>query len=129
MINDLCAILVFSLGGAAAYWLGQGGWDDTMAAVVVYSFLHFTGSVFFVKSVFRERGNKRWIAYARVYHGLLLIVPWVAGDPGMIVPYIYSVIRTFIFAGKSMQPPKAGVLEIIGAAQFLMFSILWIQST
>ena len=57
--NDLRAILIFAIGGAAAYLLGGGEWDRTMAAAVLFAFLHFTGSVFFVKTLFRERTNKR----------------------------------------------------------------------
>lgn len=123
MVNDLCAILIFSIGGAAAYLFGGGVWDKTMAAVVLFSFLHFTGSAFFVKTVFRERTNKRWITYARVYHGLLLIVPWAVGYPWLIIPYIFSTVRTFAFAGKSLRPWKVGIIEIVGALQFLLLSV------
>lgn len=39
VLNDLCAVLIFSIGGAAAYWLGGGGWDRTMLLVVVFNVL------------------------------------------------------------------------------------------
>ena len=123
MVNDLSAILIFSIGGAAAYLLGGGGWDRTMAAVVLFSFLHFTGSTFFVKSVFRERATKRWITYARIYHGLLLIIPWVVGYPILIFPYIFSAARTFTYAGKLLRPWKVGIIEIVGALQFFLLSV------
>lgn len=127
VVNDLCAILIFSIGGAAAYLLGEGGWDKTMWAVVLFSFMHFTGSVFFVKTVFRERANKRWLAYARIYHVLLLAVPWMVGYPWLIIPYVFSTARTFIFAGKSLRPWKVGIIEIVGALQFLLLSVYLIQ--
>lgn len=127
MANDVCAILIFSIGGAAAYLLGGGGWDKTMAAVVLFSFLHFTGSAFFVKTVFRERTNKRWISYAYVYHGVLLVIPWSFGYPLLTLPYMFSAARTFAFAGKSLRPWKAGIIEIVGAVQFLLLSAYFIQ--
>ncbi|TMV50333.1 hypothetical protein FE783_12340 [Paenibacillus mesophilus] len=127
MVNDVCAILIFSIGGAAAYLLGGGEWDKTMAAVVLFSFLHFTGSAFFVKTVFRERTNKRWISYAYVYHGLLLVIPWSFGYPLLTLPYIFSAARTFAYAGKSLRPWKAGIVEIVGALQFLLLSAYFIQ--
>ncbi|MFB6363457.1 hypothetical protein ACFCP7_05250 [Paenibacillus elgii] len=61
-----------------------------MISVVLFSFLHFTSSVFFVKAVFRERENRRWIAYTRAYHALLPFVLWVAGYPWMILAYVFS---------------------------------------
>jgi len=126
IVNDLCAILGFSVGGAAAYLLGGGGWDGTMAAVVLFSFLHFAGSAFFVKTVFRERTNKRWIAYAYVFHGLLLVVPWAVGYPLLTVSYLFSAARTFAFAGKSLRPWKVGIIEIVGAVQFLLLAAYFI---
>lgn len=127
LLNDLCAILIFSIGGAAAYLLGEGGWNSTMAAVVLFSFLHFTGSVFFVKTVFRERENKRWVVYAKIYHGLLLFMPWMVGYPWMTISYIYSTARTFAFAGKSMRPWKVGIIEIVGVVLFLLLSTYFIH--
>lgn len=126
LVNDMCAILIFSLGGAAAYLLGGGGWDRTMTAVVLFSFMHFMGSAFFVKTVFRERANKRWTTYARLYHLLLLIVPVIIGFPWLTLPFVFSVVRAFAYAGKAMKPWKVGIIEIIGAVQFLLLSALLI---
>ncbi|MBO9598194.1 MAG: YwiC-like family protein, partial [Cohnella sp.] len=127
LVNDMCAILIFSLGGAAAYVLGDGGWDRTMAAVVLLSFLYFTGSAFFVKSVFRERTNRRWTTYARAYHLVLLIVPWTIGFPLLTLPFVYSAVRAFIYGGTSMRPMKAGIIEIVGSIQFLALSAFLIE--
>ncbi|MFC9709820.1 YwiC-like family protein [Paenibacillus sp. NPDC056933] len=124
LTNDLCAMLMFSLGGAAAYLIGGGSWDIKMGAVILFCFLHFTGSTFFVKSVFRERTNKRWLMLTRLVHLLLLVIPAVIGYPWMILAYIYSAARTFIYAGKSLRPMKVGVIEIVGAVQFLLWSVL-----
>lgn len=128
LVNDLSAVLIFAIGGAAAYLLGGGGWDPMMAAVVLFGFLHFTGSVFFVKAVFRERGNNRWLAYTRIYHGLLPFALWAAGHPWMFFAYIYSIARTFAFAGKPMRPWKVGIIEIVGAMQFLVLSVTMIRT-
>ncbi|WP_094700077.1 YwiC-like family protein [Brevibacillus laterosporus] len=127
IINDLCAILIFSMGGAASYLFAGGEFDLTMSAIVLFSFLHFMGSAFFVKSVFRERENKRWTVYAHVYHGLLLFVPWITGFPWMTIAYIFSTVRAFVYAGKAMRPWKAGIIEIIGAVQFLILSSSFIS--
>lgn len=52
------------------------------------------GTAFFVKTIFRERDNKRWEAAARIYHILLLFIPWACGYLWMTLPFIISLIRT-----------------------------------
>lgn len=126
VFNDLCAILIFSLGGAASYLLGGGGWDRMMVLVILYNILYFMGSVFFVKSVFRERKNKRWTIYAKIYHMILLFVPWIVGNPWMAAAYIFSLLRTFLYAGKVLRPMKVGIIEIIGSVQFLILAMFWL---
>jgi hypothetical protein len=124
ILNDLCAILLFSMGGAAAYLFAGGSWNGTMAAVVMFSFLHFMGSAFFVKTVFRERGNRYWSASSRIYHVLLLVLPWVAGYPWMIAAYGFSALKAWIYTGKALRPWKVGVMEIVGSILFLVASIM-----
>ncbi|WP_311280259.1 YwiC-like family protein [Paenibacillus sp. RRE4] len=124
LTNDLCAMLVFSLGGAAAYLIGSGEWDYGMLIVVLFSFLHFTGSTFFVKSVFRERNNPRWIRLSRLVHVILLFIPAIVGYPWMGLAFVYSAARAFRYAGQTLRPMKVGFIEIIGAVQFLLWFIL-----
>ncbi|MUG45985.1 YwiC-like family protein [Paenibacillus woosongensis] len=123
VMNDLCAVLIFSIGGAAAYWFGGGGWDRTMLLVVVFNVLFFMGSVFFVKSVFRERLNGRWIAWAKGFHVLLLIIPWLLGLPWMTIAYLFPLARTIAYAGKTLRPMKVGIIEIISSVQYLLLTI------
>lgn len=127
MLNNICAILIFSVGGPAAYLLSGGSWDRMMALIMLFSFLHFMGSVFFVKSVFRERKSVHWINYARLYHVLVLLIPFIVGIPWMFIPFTFSSVRTFIFAGKILRPWKVGIIEIMGAVQFLVLSVVLIQ--
>lgn len=129
MINDLSAILIFSLGGAAAYLIGGQYWDRTMVLVVLFNFLYFTGTVFFVKSVFRKRGDISWTVAARIYHGLLLIVPWVVGLPWLTLAYLLATLRAFRYAGKQMRPMKVGITEIVSSVFFLLVSMIVIQLT
>ncbi|WP_098742874.1 YwiC-like family protein [Paenibacillus sp. EZ-K15] len=124
LLNDICAILLFCTGGAAAYMLGGGGFDPMLAAVVVYNFLYFTGTVFFVKSVFRERKNRRWTIYARIYHAVMLVLPVVFGNPWMCLPFLFPFIKTLLYSGKAMKPMKVGMIEIVGSVQFLLLSMI-----
>ncbi|MNJ34160.1 hypothetical protein D3C77_288600 [compost metagenome] len=124
LFNDLCAILSFSLAAAAAYLVGEGSWDMMMLSVVIINFIYFTGTAFFVKSVFRERSSVRWSNYAKVYHVMTLIVPFLMGWPWLAFAFVFPAVRTCIFAGKKMKPMKVGILEIVGSLQFLVLTIV-----
>lgn len=124
ILNDFCAILIFSLGGAASYLFGNGGWNFEMLTIVLYNLIYFMGTAIFVKTVFREKNNPVWKKISQIYHVLILIVPILLGQPWMILPFIFPLIRTFLFSGKTMRPMKVGIMEIIGAVQFIIIS--WI---
>ncbi|WP_391573567.1 YwiC-like family protein [Cohnella sp.] len=124
LLNDLCAIVSFSLASAAAYLAGGGEWGAKMAALTAFNLIYFMGTAFFVKTVFRERQNSRWTAYARIYHLLALIVPLALGSPFMTIPFVFPAVRAFAYAGKAMRPAKVGIMEIVGALQFLILTVL-----
>ncbi|MHA0855423.1 YwiC-like family protein [Paenibacillus sp. CMAA1364] len=124
IVNDLSAILIFSLGGAAAYLVGDGTWDYRMIMVILFNFLYFTGTVFFVKSVFRERGNARWLAANHIYHVILMIAPWLVGMPWMMLSYACALVRSFVYGGKQMRPMKVGIIEIVSVLFFLIVAVI-----
>lgn len=124
LLNDICAILLFCTGGAAAYMLGGGGFDPILAVVIGYNFLYFMGTVFFVKSVFRERKNRRWTVIAKLYHAVMLVLPIFFGNPWMCLPFLFPFIKTLLYSGKVMKPMKVGIIEIVGSVQFLLLSII-----
>lgn len=102
ILNDFCAILIFSLGGAASYLYGDGGWNFEMLTIVLYNLMYFMGTAFFVKTVFREKKNPIWKRVSQIYHVVILIVPVLLGQPWMILPFLFPLVRTFLFSGKTM---------------------------
>lgn len=124
ILNDFCAIMIFSLGGAASYLYGGGGWDAEMLIIVIYNLIYFMGTALFVKTIFRERGNSVWEKAAKIYHIFILIIPFLLGQPWMTLPFIFPLVRTYLFSGKTIKPMKAGILEVIGALQFIIISWL-----
>lgn len=126
LANDLCAILSFSMGGGAAYLLGAGGSDATMVGVVLFSFLYFAGSAFFVKTVFRERGHLGWLRCAKGYHATIVLVAGVVWGPWMMLPFIYALFRTLRYGGHVMRPMEVGIIEIAGAVQFAILTSIFL---
>ncbi|MDR0267398.1 YwiC-like family protein, partial [Paenibacillus sp.] len=92
LLNDVCAILLFCTGGAAAYMLGGGGFDGRLAGVILFNFLYFMSTVFFVKSVFRERKNHRWVVYTKIVHTIIFILPLFCGYPWMCLAFLYPLV-------------------------------------
>ncbi|MEK3734903.1 MULTISPECIES: YwiC-like family protein [unclassified Paenibacillus] len=127
LFNDICAILLFCTGGAAAYMLGGGGLDAGLAAVVLLNFLYFTGTALFVKSVFRERKNRRYTYYSKAYHAVILLVPFLLGYPWLTLAFLFPLARALVLSGKVIKPMKVGILEIAGAVQFLVLAIIFLH--
>ncbi|MEK4119087.1 YwiC-like family protein [Paenibacillus sp. FSL W8-0919] len=124
LLNDLCAILLFCTGGAAAYMLGGGTAGKELAVVALVNVVYFAGTVFFVKSVFRERKNKRYTVYSRAYHVAAPAVPLILGLPWLAAAFLFPLCRSWLFSGKVIKPMKVGIIEIIGSVQFLGISMM-----
>lgn len=122
-LNDLSAILLFCIGAVAAYWVGGGKWDQNMFMIVLFNFVYFFGTVFYVKSVFRERTNSRWLIGSKVYHIIQILIPVIVGYPLMLIPYLFGTVRAFLLGGKQMRPMKVGIIEIVNSIQFLVFTL------
>ncbi|MBO0961221.1 YwiC-like family protein [Neobacillus sp. MM2021_6] len=125
-MNDISAILVFSIAGLASSFLGQGviGFE-TIISPFLTSVLFFIGCTFYVKSMIREKKNTtfKWISW--IYH-LLLVIAWIASGFWIAaIAYIPSLFRAIIFYGKKLSPKQIGIYEIINSAIF--FILITIQ--
>jgi len=127
-VNDVCAILAFSVGAAAAYVVGAGTWDRMALWVALLCALYFVGSVFFVKTVFRERKNAQWLRASKGYH-VLLVVVLALMEPLLVLPYAFAAVRAFVWGGKVMRPIHVGLIEIAGSVVFLVLSVVVLSVT
>ncbi|GAB6932430.1 YwiC-like family protein [Calditerricola satsumensis] len=127
-VNDVCAILAFSIGGVASYVVGAGTWDAMALWVAGLCVLYFVGSVFFVKTVFRERKNARWLRASKGYHTLLVVALGIV-EPLLVLPYAFSAARAFAWGGKAMRPLHVGLIEIAGSVLFLLLSAIVLRVT
>ncbi|WP_166243509.1 YwiC-like family protein [Paenibacillus turpanensis] len=122
LLNDLCAVAAFSLAGAGAFMLGMTESSRLAGMVALLAFAYFVGSIFFVKSVFRLRGNSAWLIVGLVFHGLLLALPAAVGYPWVGAAFLFSLYRMARYGGRTIRPMKAGVLEIINSVQFALLA-------
>lgn len=123
--NDFTAIIVFCIGGAASYYLGEGVLDYKGWIVVLLSFLFFLGSTFFIKTMIREKKNVRFRWYSWIYHVLIIVgIALFASSYLWMIPFIPSVIRAFVLYGKKLTTMQMGIIEIINSLYFLIVLII-----
>jgi hypothetical protein len=124
--NDLSGILIFSLGGVAASVVGRGEWIEDAFLLLMIPTVYFMGSAYYVKSLIRERTNRSFRIKSHIYHGFLLIVPWLIGLPWMVVAYLPGILKDWLTSRKKpIKPIVTGVAEIINGIIFLGLS-LWV---
>lgn len=122
--NDVSAVTSFCIGGMASYYLGARTLDATMVWVFVLPYLYFLGSIFFVKTMIREKKNVSYRNLSWGYHGLLVAVFIVLGYPLLALAYAPSLIRAVVFYGKKIPIMKIGIVEIANSV-FVLGCLSW----
>ncbi|TRZ39998.1 hypothetical protein CEQ21_03390 [Niallia circulans] len=122
--NNLSGILIFSLGGIAAYIIGQGSLTKDAIILLIITTLYFMSSAFYVKSLIRERKNTAFKRRSHIYHGLLLLVPFLLNIPWLVIAYVPSVCKDFLTSRKeAIKPIKIGIMEIINGLVFFIICL------
>ncbi|ULG72496.1 YwiC-like family protein [Macrococcus brunensis] len=124
VLNDLSAVIIFSIAGCISYFIGHEELDGEMIKVFVFSFLYFVGTILYVKTMIREKRNVKykWLSFS--YHMLLVVAGfWFHVLMGIAV--VPSLIRAVTFYGKNYKPMKIGIVEIANACFVTFFVALY----
>ncbi|MBN6189361.1 YwiC-like family protein [Aneurinibacillus sp. BA2021] len=124
LANDMSAILVFSLAGAASYFYGTGRVDGQAGFVVLVSFLFFLGSTLYVKTMIREKNSRTYRNASWGYHVLLVLVWLLLGKWWVGLAFVPSLFRAVAFYGRKLSILQVGVYEIGNAAAFFIIALL-----
>lgn len=122
--NDVSAVTSFCIGGMASYYLGARAFDATMLWVCALPYLYFLGSIFFVKTMIREKKSRFYRNVSWGYHGLLVALFVVLGYPVLALAYAPSLIRAIAFYGKKIPIMKIGIVEIANSV-FVLGCLSW----
>ena len=114
IINDFSAVMIFSIAGVLTYYIASHQFEWPMIYVFGLSVAYFIGTVFYVKTMIREKKNIHYRNISWVYHVLLVIVGYFI-HPLLLIAFLPSLIRAVILYGKQLKPIKIGVLEIANA--------------
>lgn len=90
---------------------------------------YFTGTVFYVKTMIRERGSLGYRRASVAYHAVALgVITWAAasgwsGVP-LIVVFTWLLVRAWLLPGRPLSPKQVGVIEIVNSALLLVAVVL-----
>lgn len=121
-LNDVTGILLAGAVGFAAFRLGYRGSDaeiiDAAWRGIAIVCLYFVGTVFYVKTIIRERGDRRWFAMSVLFHvgfALLLIVSqfWLLSAIAAT-----ALVRALVVPSLGWTPKRVGLVEIAFTVAF-----------
>ncbi|MFL9651936.1 YwiC-like family protein [Exiguobacterium chiriqhucha] len=122
--NDVSAVTSFCIGGMASYYLGARALDGTMVWMFALPYLYFLGSIFFVKTMIREKKSRFYRNVSWGYHVLLVAIFVVFGYPLLALAYMPSLVRAIAFYGKKIPIMKIGIVEIANSV-FVLGCLSW----
>ncbi|MGG3455923.1 hypothetical protein D3C81_756370 [compost metagenome] len=113
LLNDIAAIVQFSLMVFISYKLG-GGTDFRLAMeLFLISTAYFIGTAFYVKTIIRERNNKRFYAYSVAYHLVLALLALWLLSPALGLAAVVLLARAVWFPRTGITAKPSGMLEIV----------------
>ncbi|MEC2346820.1 hypothetical protein P9H28_22370, partial [Paenibacillus barengoltzii] len=75
--------------------------------------LYFVGTAFYVKTIIRERNNKRFYVYSVAYHVLLLALAVWQLQPALWIAALILLARAAWFPRTGITAKQSGMLEIV----------------
>ncbi|MDM5194376.1 YwiC-like family protein [Bacillus hominis] len=126
LLNDICAIIVFCIGGLISYYFSMKQIDKTAVFIALISFLYFLGSTFYVKTMIREKNNPKYRFISWGYHIVLTVIVFTI-NPWCSLIFVPSVIRAIILYGRKISILKVGILEIVNSVYFLIITVIMMK--
>jgi hypothetical protein len=124
-INDLSAIIALSSVSMFIVHVGYGYFHWSGVKIWLLSVIYFIGSLFYVKSFIREKGNGLFKKQGYIYHSLIVLLPLLFGFLWISVIFLPSSLKYWITPSKmKIRPIVIGIVEIVGSIVFVGLSVL-----
>ncbi len=123
LLGGVATVAAASLLGLVARYPQPQPPDPVTAAAVGACFAYFLGTVLYVKTMIRERGEPRYLALSLGYHAavaLLAAAGWAAGGPAVLAPlaglFAAATLRSWLMPRlgerRPVKPLHVGLVEI-----------------
>ena len=118
LLNDLASVVQGALMVPVA-----AGAAGVAPAVVLAPFvvvlLYFAGTVLYVKTMIRERGDPRYLRGSIAYHATAAVVAGLIAWP-LVVPFGWFLVRAAWLPHRSLTPKRVGMIEIANCVVLLV---------
>ena len=122
LANDIASVLLGCLMvpvAAAAAGVAPGEVLGESVAVLLY----FLGTVLYVKTMIRERGDPRYVRASIAYHALA-IVPAVWVSWWLAPQFTWLLVRSAWWPRRDLSPKQVGMVEIAHSAALVILALL-----
>ena len=119
----LMVFVAYGLGSdaAAGSTIGVLGEPEPMALFGV-CWLYFAGTVFYVKTMIRQAGDRSYYWASVVFHSIALVAATLI-DPWLAVPFAVFLGRAAVLPGHRLRPGLVGVIELANCALLVAASL------
>lgn len=125
LLNDLTAIIALSSVSMFIVHVGHGYFHWIGVKIWLLSIVYFMGTVFYVKSFIREKGNSLFKKQGYAYHSLIVLLPFLFGYWWISVLFLPSSLKYWLTPRKmEIRPLAIGIVEIIGSIVFVGLNVL-----
>jgi hypothetical protein len=121
-LNDLAAVTQFSLIIFVAWAAADGGDWQTARTLFFLNLMYFTGTIFYVKTVIREKHNPRFYAMSVLYHALLPAVAAAACRSGWL-----ALMFALLFVRAAWMPRTKPAVKTVGLLEFAMATLFTVS--
>lgn len=122
-INDLVAVLQFSSMVYVAYWIGGGSDWIVATELFIISLVYFIGTVFYVKTMIREKNNAFFYKLSVLYHSVSIGIFAVFFHWSLLIPAVLLLVRAVVFPKLKLQIMQIGISEIIFSVTIALFVV------
>ena len=118
LVNDLASVvesclMVLVAAGAA------GVRPDAVLGPFLVALLYFTGTVLYVKTMIRERGERRYLVASIGYHAAAVVPAALLAWP-LAVPFGWLLARAAWLPRRQLTPKQVGLVELANCVVLLV---------
>lgn len=118
LVNDLASVAQSCLMVFVSATVAQAPLGRVVPAFLAVT-AYFVGTVLYVKTMIRERGNATYYRASVVYHAAILAVALYARAPVAIL-FAGLLARAYAFPKRPLTPRRVGVMEILACVLLLV---------
>ena len=110
-LNDLLGILAASVVGAMSIWLGRHQVSTEAWSMLGWVAAYCIGTVWYVKTMIRERGKSGWLAWSIGWHAATAIAAALL-SPWYLLVFGPALARSIALPKRRLTPKQVGLIEI-----------------